>query len=382
MNICICYHKYPPIIGGVELCIQKLSEFLINRGHQVTVVCSDSNQKSALVGNEEIVDGVRIIYVKSYFELMKVPFAPAYKKTLSTLKPDIIHAYGSMPGYSDVAIIYAKKHHIPSLLTYQFDGNSETPLGNLCAWIYNHTVNKMVVNSADKIISTGKSYAETSPVLKTVSQKVTIVPNGIDLNTFSPDKKKADTRSKYHLPEGKIILWVGRFVKYKGLEYLLKAMVDVPDATLVVVGSGKLESSLKAIVKQYHLESKVKFIGYVKNVDLPELYCLCDFYILSSITRGENFGISILEAMACGKPVIVSDLPGVRDLVTPDVGFRIPPKDTKQLSQKNNLPFSPKESAPKNGPSRAQKSPRFYLGQHLRKSLKDVSAIIKSKICN
>lgn len=348
-HICFCYHVYPPIIGGVELCIEKLASYLIKKGHKVTVVCSDRNKMFNGHKNEEIINGVRVIYVKSYFELMKVPFLPAYEHVLSTIKPDLIHAYGSMPGVSDIAIFHAKRKKIPSLLTYQFDGNSESTIGNISAWIYNNAINKIVVKNADRIISTGKSYAETSPVLKDVLDKVSIIPNGIDLNRFNPNYNKKNIRIKYDIPKGKIVLWVGRFVKYKGLEYLIRAMTHVENATLVIVGSGKLENSLKLLVKQNNLTQKIKFLGYIKNSELPGLYCLSDIYVLSSITRGENFGISILESMGCGTPIIASNLPGVRDLVTDDVGIKVEPKNILELAKKINFLLSDKQLREKMG---------------------------------
>jgi len=77
-----------------------------------------------------------------------------------------------------------------------------------------------------------------------------------------------------------------------------------------------------------------KFLGYVPDEDLPKLYKVSDVYVLPSITRGENFGISALEAMACGIPVIASDLPGVNWLVKDDCGMKVKPKDVLGLAEK------------------------------------------------
>jgi glycosyltransferase involved in cell wall biosynthesis len=329
-HVCICYHVYPPINGGAELAIQKISEDLIRRGYQVSVLCSDRNKRNQ---NVEYINGVRVIYVKSYFDIFKVPFAPSYYFQLLKLRPDIIHAHGSMPGYSDVAIFFAALHHVPSILTYKFDGNAENIVGSICAYIYNHTINKFVVSLADRITATGLSYVQTSPVLKNVIQKVTIIPNGLDLKQFT-------YKSKTKQSQIKTILWVGRFVKYKGLEYLIRSMDYVENAHLMIIGSGILENTLKNLVKRKKLQNKITFIGHIDNSKLASYYQKADLYVLSSISRGENFGSSALEALGCGTPVVATDLPGVCDLITDDVGIRVSPKNPKSIAKAINTLLS------------------------------------------
>jgi glycosyltransferase involved in cell wall biosynthesis len=335
IHICLCYHLYTPISGGVELNMQKISEYLINKSYKVTVLCSDKNNKNK---KEETINGVKVIYVKAYFNIFKVPFAPLYWYELSKMKPDLIHAFGTSPGFSDVSIIYAKIFKIPCLLSYRFDGNAESLLGQFFAYIYNSIINKIVVKLADKITTTGISYASTSLVLKGIMDKVTIITNGIDLKLFNRalNKKKGG----YSLPKGKIILWVGRFVKYKGLGYLIKSMKYVPEGTLIIIGSGVLEKKLKELTKKKNLRKKIQFIGHIDNEELPYFYHKAYVYVLSSITRGENCTNSSLEAMSCGTPVIASDLPGVRDLITDNVGFRVQPKDSRGIAEKINYLFA------------------------------------------
>jgi glycosyltransferase involved in cell wall biosynthesis len=352
IHICFCYHVYPPVNGGVEIVIQKMSEYLINKGYMVTVLCSDRNKKNK---KEETINGVKVVYVKAYFNIFKVPFTPLYWHELSKIKPDLIHTFGSMPGFSDISIIYAKKFKIPFILSYHFDGNAESLIGQIFAYIYNSTINKIVVQLVDKITATGDSYASTSPVLKGVLDKVTIIPNGVDLKQFN--EKLSKKRGEYLLSKGKIILWVGRFVKYKGLEYLIKSMKYVPEGTLIIIGSGVLENKLKELTKKENLSKKIQFVGHIDNKELPYFYHKAYVYVLSSITRGENFGISSLEAMSCGTPVIASDLPGVRDLVTDNVGFRVQPKDSKGIADKINYLFANKtirERMSKEGVRKAQ----------------------------
>jgi len=331
MHICYCYHVFYPTKGGVEENIINVSRELIKNGHKVSVITSNIPNRP----EKEIIEGIEVLRAKTLFSIFKTPIMPEYRKLLSRVDADIIHTHGTIPNVSDVAILYAAKNNTPSVLTYHFDGNADSTVGDLFAVFYNHFINRKVVSKADKIISTSKSYAETSIVLKDFLDKVEIIPNGVDLNRFNPKIAVGNIREKYNLPSENIIFNVGRFVKYKGLEYLIKAMKYVEHGTLIVAGKGKLERHLKQIIRDEKLKN-VKFLGYIPDDDLPKLYRVSDVYVLPSITRGENFGISALEAMACGVPVIASDLPGVRELVRDDCGIKVKPKNILGLAEKIN----------------------------------------------
>ena len=365
MHICYCYHVFSPIKGGVEENIINVSRELIKKGHKVSVVTSNTPNRP----DKEFIHGIEVIRIKPLFSIFKTPIMPEYKKLLSIVDADIIHAHGTIPNVSDVAIFYAAKNNIPSVLTYHFDGNADSKIGSFFGEFYNRFINRKVVSKADKIISTSKSYAETSIVLKDFLDKVEIIPNGVDLNRFNPKIEVGNIREKYNLPSKNIVLHVGRFVKYKGLEYLIRAMKYVEHGTLIIAGKGKLEWYLKQIVRDEKLKN-VKFLGYVPDEDLPKLYRVSDVYVLPSITRGENFGISALEAMACGVPIIASDLPGVRELVRDDCGIKVKTKDILGLAEKINEILSENDL-------------RFEMGKNARKNAENYSwKDISKKIIN
>jgi glycosyltransferase involved in cell wall biosynthesis len=337
MHVCFCYHHFYPVQGGGEVTIMNISRRLIQNGHKVTVVTSNVPNRP----EREIIEGIEVLRAKPLFNIFKVPIMPKFKRLLGSVKPDIINAYGTIPGVSDVAILHAKGSNIPCVLSYQFDGNAESPLGTLAAHFYNRFINRRVVKKADKLIATSRSYAETSPVLKDFMAKTEILPtDGIDINELAPQVGEASLREAWDLPSSNLILWVGRFVKYKGLEYVIRAMKYVQDGTLVIAGGGKLEKQLKKLVHEDGLDEKVKFLGLVPYENMPKLFRASTIYVLSSITRGENFGRTALEAMACGIPVIASDLPGVRELVTDDCGIKVKPKDVNGLAESINLLLS------------------------------------------
>ncbi|MFW6305393.1 MAG: glycosyltransferase family 4 protein, partial [Candidatus Saliniplasma sp.] len=115
----------------------------------------------------------------------------------------------------------------------------------------------------------------------------------------------------------KVVMYVGWLVYHKGLEYLVRSAKYLDDDTRhLIVGTGDFKPELERIVKDEGLEDKVIFAGRVSNEDLPYYYGATDVFVLPSVSRLEAFGIVTLEAMASEVPVVVSDIPGVREVIT------------------------------------------------------------------
>lgn len=165
------------------------------------------------------------------------------------------------------------------------------------------------------------------------SADYTVIPNGVDLNHFSPHVSPIEK-----FCDGKLnILFVGRLEKRKGLIYLLHAYQRVkreePNCRLIVVGPGtRLRNKYEKWVRQRGLEDVV-FIGHTTYDDLPRYYQTADIFCAPA-TSCESFGIVLLEAMALGKPIIASNIEGYASVMTPGAeGLLVPPKDIRMLTQ-------------------------------------------------
>lgn len=158
-----------------------------------------------------------------------------------------------------------------------------------------------------------------------------IIPNGIDLDRFHPSV----TPVTEYLDGRKNILFVGRYDESrKGFTYLLKALPFIrkqfPGARLLVVGRGNVERQLRTLREQ-EIEDVV-FLGAVRDQDLPRYYATCDVFVAPSTGR-ESFGIILLEALACGAPVVASNIPGYAGVIQHGrTGLLIEPKDAHELS--------------------------------------------------
>jgi glycosyltransferase involved in cell wall biosynthesis len=164
--------------------------------------------------------------------------------------------------------------------------------------------------------------------LPEVGNKTFECPNGIDIDAFA----LATTPGKQALfslrEDTPVIMCVGSLEYAKGHETLLRAVSLIPDAVLVLVGVGTLSEKLQSLAQELGIASRVRFLGI--RVDVAQLLKAADIYVQPS--RWESFGIAALEAMAAGKPIVASNIPGLKDVVG-DSGLLVPPGDSDRLAQ-------------------------------------------------
>ncbi|MBZ1345223.1 MAG: glycosyltransferase [Candidatus Nealsonbacteria bacterium] len=147
---------------------------------------------------------------------------------------------------------------------------------------------------------------------------------------------KADENEIQKIKEkyGKFILFVGRLNYYKGLGYLVEAMKDV-EAKLIITGEGPEKKNLEFKIKNLKLEDKIYFLSLRLGKELINFYHACSVFVLPSIFKSEAFGIVLIEAMACGKPIVSTELGTGTSFVNQDgvTGFVVPPQNSRALSQ-------------------------------------------------
>jgi glycosyltransferase involved in cell wall biosynthesis len=217
---------------------------------------------------------------------------------------------------------------IPSLQGFMYKGGVH---------IYNEVVKK-VLSHANVIISPSKYYITESIFLKRYSNKIVVVPNGINIQDFNIPYSKEECREKLGLPKNKnIILFLGVLHPKKGPDVLIKAMPQiiskVPNAELLVAGDGVMKEYLEALVNKLGINRYVKFVGFVEDNIKPMYYKAADVFCLPSTMTTESFGIVNLEAMACGVPIVASKIGGIPDVVKDrENGLLVPPKDTSTLA--------------------------------------------------
>lgn len=255
-------------------------------------------------------------------------------KIIRKEKIDIIHSHWLLPS-GLIGAICRKIFKVPHIATvHGSDVNTIKKskfLSKICSFII-HNSDRITANS---------NY--TKNILLSIDDKaknrVEVVPMGVDINY---SKSEDNTNLKEVFGAEYLILSIGRLIGWKGTKYLIIAMKDVtkkfPTAKLVIGGNGPEKGNLENLTKELNLKKKVIFTGYIEDMDLPKYYSVADVFVLPSINldgQTEGLGVVLLEAMACGTPIIGSNVGGIQDIIEDGYnGFLVPEKSSEDLAGK------------------------------------------------
>ncbi len=253
---------------------------------------------------------------------------------------DIIHAHWSLP-QGLVGILCKQLFQIPCITTIHGTDVHRFKFS------FFKNLNAFIINRSN--ICTANSRA-TSKIAQTISdtKKIEIIPMGVDTSFFNKNKRSGSIKDKYGI-EGNVILYVGRLIDWKGIDYLINAMPRVIDAVpktkLFIVGSGPLKNVFVQLSERLNIKKNIIFIDAVSQIDLIDFYALADLFVLPSIINDkgetEGLGVVLLEAMACGVPVIGTNVGGIRDIIKDGkTGLLARQKDSDDLALKINRLFS------------------------------------------
>lgn len=342
MKIAIITSTFPPYPGGIGNVAASNAKELAKLGHEVTVFTPLYKPVK-----EEVTE-VTIKRVPPLFKYGNAAFVPALSWMLKGF--DIIHIHYPFFGGAETVWLYKrkfKKRGAKIILHYHMDVVGEG-IFKLIFKFHKIFILPKIVKMSDKVIFTSMDYGQHSDLakrLKKKPEKFVEVSNGVDSKSFQPKDKDQTLLTKHEIKTNeKIVLFVGGLDKahyFKGVPYLIEAMSRLRQSSyewkLIIVGEGELKKDYINLVNQFKMHFKTIFTGYVPNDDLPKYYNLADVVVLPSIDKSEAFGLTLVEAMSCGKPVIATDLAGVRSVVTDGMdGFLVKPKDINDLSAKIN----------------------------------------------
>lgn len=340
MRICHVSSCFVPANGGVETFVYNLCRSLVKRGHVVRVVTSSRGKPPSMY--HERIDGIDVVRYPEKRFFMETPILPQIPLSLLGEKYDILHVHGMVPLLTEMALLVGRLKRKPVLLTYHYDAEtlSDHPLAKLANRAYPFLMRFLLPKLVDRVVTTTVSYGRTSSVLPSCLSKLSVIPCGVgeELQADPPDE---DTHEK-HIPSNpnkRRILYVGKLHRYKGVGYLLVAVylarAAIPDIELEIVGDGSRRSELEALSRKLGLEGCVTFRGWIQRPALLEAYERASVVVLPSInSRREAFGIVLLEAMAMGKPVIASRIPGPESVIENGRdGLLVPPGNPDMLAE-------------------------------------------------
>jgi teichuronic acid biosynthesis glycosyltransferase TuaC len=290
----------------------------------------------------EIIEGVEVLRPRVVllprnllFPLMGFSFYLSLRRLLSKLAweqpPDLIHAHMAYPdGFA--AVLLGQALGCPTVVSVH-GGDVNLYFRHF----FGRRLGLWTISHADRVITASESLLHAVVNEHGAdARKITVIPAGVDVSRFTPmPLDKAE--DKLGLARGASrILYVGGITEAKGIEYLLKAFArllrESPEsAQLCLVGDGDHLEAARLSVQQLGIAASVTFVGKRPNQEIPAWINASEVLVLPSLSEG--FGVVLIEAMACGKPVVATNCGGPEDIVTPETGILVAPRDEVALAE-------------------------------------------------
>lgn len=323
LRILIITTFYPPSKGGIQTYTYEIAKNLQNMGDEVTVFSISSN-------------GIR--------KILSNPFLKVYKE--GNKKASLFHVLKSYDRIlattwfpSGLVGVFLSRLHLAPLYISAHGNEILYPesyplMEKLMVWIF---------DKADKIFAVS-NYTKSLVVEKGIPrEKIYIVPNGTDPNRFSPKVSFDDILEKYGIRGKRIILSVSRLVERKNLGAVIRILPEIiekfPDVVYLIGGEGPMKYEWKKLAHEKGVSDKVIFAGRIPDDELSKYYAMCDIFVMPNKKikeKGEveGFGITFLEANACGKPVIGGKSGGVEDaIINSETGILVDPDNENELKE-------------------------------------------------
>ncbi|MCA9385149.1 glycosyltransferase family 4 protein [Candidatus Dojkabacteria bacterium] len=342
MNVLILNYEYPPVGGGGGVATKSLAEEMVRRGHSVSVLTTHMH---GLAWHEES-EGVKIYRVPVLFRrsqqtaslasLFTWPFTsiPIGLILCLRFKFDIINTQFFSPT-GPTGYILSKLTGIPNCIyghgadIYDPARINKTPSGRgLLSRLLLRSLRIQVKGAEGIAVQSNDTKMRLEALLDGAIPKITVIP--------LPFQKPEDNFEKEQIHKSHEtfnLISLGRIVKRKGYEYLLRALQKLPeDITLTIVGDGPEKSKLEGITKELEIMGRVRFTGYVSEKEKYKLLKSSDCYVLSSLHEG--MGIVVQEAMFVGLPIVATNNGGQNDLLEDTWNaLLVPPKSVEKLAE-------------------------------------------------
>lgn len=320
MNILIITLTYKPSLNGVAIYTSRLVKWLRKNGHSVWVIGPK----------------VKNLHDPQYLSLptiFDVPFVPSdypvalpiitnkQMKNLATVKWDIIHVQHPSI-FTKFAVSLGQKLSAPVVFTYHT--HYEQYIQTFVNWLPEFTQKDIYEKQVLDVCNEVQAVFVNTPWIKDMLRHKITTPtylsptSGLEKLFYKPDSK-VNSRKLLKLPEGKpIFLSVARLDKVKNIDFIIRAFAQWKkrhSGYLMLVGDGNERATLESLVKKLRLGSSVRFVGPIANTDISVWYNSADVFLFASTT--DTLGISLIEALSAGLPVVAKKYPATESLIIP-----------------------------------------------------------------
>jgi glycosyltransferase involved in cell wall biosynthesis len=338
MHIAHITATFPPYESGTGRVAYFNALELARRGHRVTVITA-ANPPGECAYPEEFT----VQRLTSAFGIGNAPILPS----LLNLPPvDIIHLHYPFITGAEFVWWSARRSGTPYVITHHNDliGNGMRKQVFNAYWATTH---RTVIGDAKRFVAVSYDHAahcKLTPLFRKRWEDVVEIPNGVDSRFFSKDHRSV--RQQFGIPGDALVVgFIGgldRAHHFKRVDRLISALarLQTPNAYLLIVGDGDLKPELINLSHALGVSERVVFAGKVAHDALPPYYAALDVLALPS-SPPESFGMVLVEAAACGKPVVASNIPGVRSVVKDgETGLLVLEGDIDDLAHKLDLLLS------------------------------------------
>jgi glycosyltransferase involved in cell wall biosynthesis len=326
LRVALVTPRFPPDIGGLEGYVGWVADVLQESGRfDVTVITTGTGHRARL----ECYHGIPVHRLGTWMTVSNTPVNPLWwhqvRRLLRRLDIDVVNAHAPVPGLADIAAFTAP---VPVVLTYHSGSlvKGDHPVDPLLRGYERHVL--------PRVFDRWGRLVAVSPVsMAHATGRAELVPPGDDTELFTPPASAARREPR--------VLYVGRVERtsrWKGLQVLVEALAHlretVPDVRLDIVGDGDDVSALRAGAERHGVADLIEWHGRVPHSELPLLYQRAGVTVLPSLTESESFGMTLVEAMASGCPVVGSEAGGIPFVVRDNVdGLLVAPGDPGALAE-------------------------------------------------
>lgn len=328
MKIAIVTATFPPYHGGTGNVAYHHARLLQDRGHDV-LVCTATPPDG-----KQTTFPFRVEYLPAWFRFGNAPFTPGLARLIADA--DVVHLHYPYIFGAEIVRVATHLRRIPLVVSYHNRLISGSLVKRLLFSLYNNLFENWLCRSADVLAPVSLDHLHALHPDWT-GDTVMELPNGVDTVRFRP-RDRSEARHKLSLPEdAKVILFVGALDRahwFKNAPSVIRALAKIPDRRVlaVIVGAGELLPELQALADTHRVNDRLIFASHVSDDALPFYYAAATVTVLPSLAV-ESFGLVLVESMACGTPVVASDLPGVRSVVAQGAGVLVPPGDDDALTR-------------------------------------------------
>jgi len=340
MRLCVVTNVFLPSVGGIQIVTYEQCKRLLQKSFDVKVVTNRMQSP-----REYIVDGISV----ECYESMNMGFRLGIPYTIPTVASfpvftrnikdsEIVHAHGHPYLTSLIAGKLAKYYEKPFVLTQHNTFIDYNNIFNQVEKVNDLTVGKETLRQADKIVVVSNATKEYVLSLGAKSSSVEVLHNGVDLDRFRPLLRvREEMRKKLGISKDvKVVLTVRRLVYKNGVDTLIDAakfaVRKKQNIVFIVVGKGPDMASVQKQIEHMGLEKNIKLTGFVADKDLHLYYNAADLFVLPS-KSGEGLPLVALEAMACGLPVVATNVGGIGEIMMKDFGKLVPANNPEALAE-------------------------------------------------